>query len=370
MSLRVLQIAPRMAPHIGGVETHVREVSRRLGAFGVEAEVLTTDHLGGLPEHELIDGVPLRRVPAGAGENLFAPGVLGAVEPGRWDLVHVQCVHTFVAPLGMAAARRAGVPYVLTFHAGGHTSRLRNALRRPQLQALRPLLGGAARLIAIADFEIERYSRLLRLPRERFVTIPNGFELPAPRPDAAERSTEGPLIVSCGRLERYKGHHLVIEALPHVLRAIPSARLWIAGRGPEEESLQSLAVDLGVEESVEIGAVDRRQEMSDRLAGASLAVMLSSFETQPLAALEAASLGVPLLVARNSGMAELAEKGLARSVERGAGAEERAAAIVAQLRDPLRPGAVSLPSWDDCAAALADLYRSVCASREPEAQAA
>ncbi len=366
--VRVLQITPRMAPHIGGVETHVREVARRLGGLGVETEVLTTDHLGDLPEHELIDGVPVRRVPARAGENLFAPAVLGAIEPGRWDLVHVQCVHTFVAPFAMLAARRAGVPYVLTFHAGGHTSRWRNAARRPQLEALRPLLAGAEALVAIADFEVERYSRLLRLPRQRFVTIPNGFQLPAPTAGAAREP--GPLIVSCGRLESYKGHHLVLAAMPFVLAAYPEARLWIAGRGPQESALREQARSLGIEGQVEIDAVSDRQEMADRLAGASLAVMLSSFETQPLAVLEAASLGVPLLVAGNSGLAELAEKGLARSVERDADPEVHGAAIAAQLRDPLLPGPVELPSWDDCAAGLAELYGEVCSGRAREVIAA
>jgi glycosyltransferase involved in cell wall biosynthesis len=363
--MRVLQITPRMAPHIGGVETHVREVAGRLTALGVETEVLTTDHLGGLPELELIDGVPIRRVPAHAGENLFAPAVLGAVEPGRWDLVHVQCVHTFVAPFAMLAARRAGVPYVLTFHAGGHTSGWRNAARRPQLGALRPLLSRAAALVAIADFEVERYARMLRLPRERFVTIPNGFELP--RPSAGVARSQAPLIVSCGRLERYKGHHLVLAALPHVLAEHPEARLWIAGRGPEESALREQASRLGVGERVEIGAVSDRQEMADRLAGASLAVMLSSFETQPLAALEAASLGVPLLVAGNSGLAELADKGLARAVARDAGAQAHGLAISGQLRDPLVPGEVDLPSWDDCAGRLADLYGTVGSRRGCEA---
>ncbi len=135
------------------------------------------------------------------------------------------------------------------------------------------------------------------------------------------------------------------------------------GAVPEEAALREQARRLGVDSRVEIGAVSDRQQMADRLAGASLAVMLSSFETQPLAALEAASLGVPLLVARNSGLAELAEKGLARAVERDAGAEAHGRAIVAQLHDPLLPGPIELPSWDDCAAGLAELYGSVCSGR-------
>jgi glycosyltransferase involved in cell wall biosynthesis len=155
-----------------------------------------------------------------------------------------------------------------------------------------------------------------------------------------------------------------------VLAEHPGARLWIAGRGPQESSLREQARRLGVDRRVEIGAVSDRQEMADRLSGASLAVMLSSFETQPLAALEAASLGVPLLVAGNSGLAELADTGLARGVPRDAGAVAHGRAISEQLRDPLVPAAVELPSWDDCAAALAELYGSVCSRRRPEAVAA
>jgi glycosyltransferase involved in cell wall biosynthesis len=363
---RVLQITPRMAPHIGGVETHVREVARRLPAHGVETEVLTTNHSGELPPADLIDGVPVRRVrawPKGS-ENLFAPGIIRGAAEGRWDVIHVQCFHTFVAPLAMAGANLHRVPYVLTFHGGGHSSQLRNALRRPQLTALRPLLARASALVAIADFEIGHYARLLRLPRERFVTIPNGSDLPRPSPGL--EPAPGTLIVSCGRLEEYKGHDLAIAALPHVLREIPDARLWIAGRGPAESALRAQARRLGLGERVEFASLSDRQQLADRLSAAALAVMLSSFETQPLAALEALSLQVPLLVARNSGLAELADKGLARTVDRGDPAEAHARAIVQQIRDPLRVPDFTLPSWDDCASALAALYRSVGDRPDPD----
>jgi glycosyltransferase involved in cell wall biosynthesis len=361
---RVLQVTPRMAPHIGGVETHVREVARRLPEHGVQTEVLTTDHAGDLPPFERIDGVPVRRVrawPSGS-ENLFAPGILRCAEEKRWDVIHVQCFHTFVAPLAMAGACRRGVPYVVTFHGGGHSSRLRNALRRPQLAALRPLLARASALVAIADFEIDRYSRMLGIPRERFVTIPNGSDLPRPSPGLGRAA--GTLIVSCGRLERYKGHDLAIAALPHVLREISDARLWIAGRGPAERELREQARRLGVAHRVEFGALSSRQAMADRLSGASLALLLSSFETQPLAALEALSLDVPLLVAANSGLAELASKGYARWVDREAPPQAHARAIVRQIRDPLEVRDFALPSWDECASALAALYRRVGASAE------
>jgi glycosyltransferase involved in cell wall biosynthesis len=91
--------------------------------------------------------------------------------------------------------------------------------------------------------------------------------------------------------------------------------------------------------------------------GASLVVLLSEFEAHPLAVIEAAALGVPVLVANNSGMNELATAGLAQAVELDASAHEHGLAIVAAMSSP--PSSVHVASWDDCAESLAKLYREV-----------
>jgi hypothetical protein len=85
-----------------------------------------------------------------------------AQEP--WDLVHVESYHTLVAPLAMRRALILGIPYVVTFDEGGHSSRMRYSLRRVQRRALRPLLVRASRLVAVARFEIELYGLELHLP--------------------------------------------------------------------------------------------------------------------------------------------------------------------------------------------------------------
>ncbi|HLW96808.1 MAG TPA: glycosyltransferase family 4 protein, partial [Solirubrobacteraceae bacterium] len=353
-------------PEIGGVEQHVHEVATRLRARGAAVTVVTTDRSGELAPVELLEGVEVRRVPAhprGA-DWCIAPGIARTVRRGEWDLVHVQSYHTFVAPLAMASAARAAIPYVLTFHGGGHTQQARNAGRRAQRAALRPLLARARALIAVAGFEVEEYSRELRLPRERFALIPNGVDLPPPPPGVSPRPPgEGPLIASVGRLERYKGHHRVIAALPHLRAAEPDARVWIAGSGPYEPELRRLAQSLGVADAVEISAVpaSERAEMSRRLSEAGVVVLLSDFETHPIAALEAVSLGRPLLVADGSGLRELAQRGLARSIDAGAAPQALADAILRELRDSLERGPVQLPSWDDCADALLELYERVLA---------
>ena len=360
--LRILMVTPRYFPDMGGVETHVAEVTRRLACAGADVTVLTTDRTGLLPASEQIGGTCVRRVRAWPAQRdyYFAPGIARVIADGPWDLVHCQSYHTFVAPLAMLAARRANIPYVVTFHGGGHSSRLRTALRGGQWALLRPLLAGATRLIAIAKFEIALYSRRLRLPSDRFVFIPNGADLALALHRAAAPA-DGALIVSVGRLERYKGHHHAIAALPEVLKQRPDARLRIVGAGPYEPELRRLAHKLGVSERVAIAPIPPadRQGMAALLSSAALVALLSDYETHPIAALEALALGRPVLATYTAGMEELADRGLVRSIPLGSSAAQVASAMLEQLRRPLAPSRIDLPSWDDCADKLLQLYHLV-----------
>ena len=64
MPLRLLFVTARYAPFMGGIETHTREVGRRLAASGLDVTVLTADPGGRLPDCETRDGVQIRRVRA------------------------------------------------------------------------------------------------------------------------------------------------------------------------------------------------------------------------------------------------------------------------------------------------------------------
>lgn len=360
--LRVLLVTPRYFPMVGGVENHVYQVARRFAGAGVHATILTTDTTGRLPAYELSEGIQIVRVRAWPAHRDYylAPDIYPVVTRAGWDIVHIQSYHTLVAPLGMLAAIRANLPFVVTFHGGGHSSQLRNSARGIQRALLRPLLRRADRLVAIARFEIDLYGRELGLPPERFVLIPNGADIPRVDPPPA-RSPDSSLIASVGRLERYKGHHRLIAALPHILAQRPDARLWIAGEGPYRPELERMAQELGVADRVDIRAIPpvERERMAQELSRAALVVLLSEYETHPLAILEAASLGLPALVADSSGLSELAERGVARAIPLQSSAEQVAAAVLEQLRNPLLPAKIDLPTWDDCAADLLALYQTV-----------
>jgi glycosyltransferase involved in cell wall biosynthesis len=271
--------------------------------------------------------------------------------------VHVQSYHSLVAPAAMLGALRARIPYVVTFHSGGHSSGLRRRLRAPQGAVLKPLLERAAELIAVSAFEAQAFSEALGIARDRFTIVANGAELP----DAGDVQPIAGLVVSVGRLERYKGHHRLIEALPELLRSVPEARLRIVGSGPYERALRRLAQQLGVADRVEIGpvAASDRAAMAAVLGSASVVALLSEYESHGLAALEAASTGRPVLVAGATALQELADAGIAVAVAPDSSPGAIAAALEREMRRPTLPSRAALPSWDGCAEQLLALYRRV-----------
>jgi glycosyltransferase involved in cell wall biosynthesis/GT2 family glycosyltransferase len=366
--LRILQVTPRFAPFAGGVETHTQEVARRLAERGHLVTVATTDPDGSLPRLDRQDGVEIRRVRAWPRDRdwYFAPGLLPIVARGRWDIVHLQGAHTLVPPVGALGGLLGRRRMVLTFHSGGHSSAIRTAMRPVQWALMAPLLRRVRNLVGVSRFEADRFAKTLGVSRSRFAVIPNGSDLPNAREvlDRARSSTaiDGePLLLSFGRLERYKGHHRVLAAMPAILAARPGARLRIAGAGPYEGSLRAQAQRLGVGDRVEIGPVERTA-LGALLDRADLVLLLSEYESQGIAVMEALAHGRPVLVADTSGLSELADRGLVDGIDIASSSEAVARAVLDALDRPRDATSTpDLPTWDDTVDALEKLYRRVVA---------
>ncbi len=358
---RIAMVSANAFPVMGGVETHIHEVAPRIAEAGFEVTVLTTDRSRSLPAREMVNGVLIRRVPAypQAADYYVAPGLARLVAHGRWDIVHCQGYHTFVPPLAMISAAQAGIPYMLTFHSGGHPSTTRNRLRGAQRQALRPLLSRARKLVAVSHFEARFFSETLHIPAEHFVTIRNGAAM-APPSKPVRIDPQKPLILSVGRLERYKGHHVLIDALPFVLREVPGARLQIVGAGQYEPELRARAAASGLDDRIVIGSIDPvdREGMARTVASASVVALLSEYEANPVAVMEALALGRRVLVADTSGLSELAREGLVAATPIDSTPEQIARALLDVMSQP-EPENLDLPTWDESASRLADVYREV-----------
>jgi glycosyltransferase involved in cell wall biosynthesis len=331
-------------------------------ARGHDVTVLTTAFEPMPTGETTVEGVRVVRLRAWPADFdfYFTPALFSWIKAGKWDIVHCQGYHTFVAPIAMAAAIASHQRFIVTFHSGGHSSIVRRSLRPLQQQLLRPMLKRADRLIGVSQFETDFFRRRLRLPASHFATISNGVS-----PDFLEvyAESEGSrtIICSVGRLERYKGHHRVIEALPELRKLVPDVALMIVGDGPYRSRLDSLARRLGVREIVEFITIDpgERRRMAELFRSAQLITLLSDYESQGVVGLEAIAVGRPLLVADGTALAELGRFGEVSVVPPVADKHSLAGLIARKLRDNVSPPRDLVPVWDNTADELETLYFDV-----------
>jgi glycosyltransferase involved in cell wall biosynthesis len=115
----------------------------------------------------------------------------------------------------------------------------------------------------------------------------------AGRAPAPRTGTDGPALITTGRLVPNKGQELLIRMLPRVLERWPRCTLTIIGEGPARQSLERLAAELGVARQVKmLGLCD---DVGERLAQADLFVYASWFEGFANAMAEAIAHGLPVV---------------------------------------------------------------------------
>ena len=135
--------------------------------------------------------------------------------------------------------------------------------------------------------------------RRSMVLIVHGLDAPAPTRsrEAARRlfnlPLSQPVILNVGRLTAQKNQDVLIRALA----CLPQAHLVLAGAGPKQDSLHTLAVTLGVDDRLHMLGALPADDIADLYAAADLFVFPSTWETFGLAAVEAAMVGMPMVVA-------------------------------------------------------------------------
>jgi len=121
--VKIAQICPRYYPDIGGVETHVKEISERLVKRGLDVEVICTDPTGKLHKHETINGVTVTRFRSFAPSEAyyFAPQIYFHLRNHRYGIIHAHSYHAL--PALFAALAKGGRRLIFTphYHSEGHT---------------------------------------------------------------------------------------------------------------------------------------------------------------------------------------------------------------------------------------------------------
>ncbi|CAM3680824.1 glycosyltransferase family 4 protein [Marinicrinis lubricantis] len=120
------------------------------------------------------------------------------------------------------------------------------------------------------------------------------------------------VMMTLSRLVRRKGHDMVIQAMPEILKQIPEAVYLIVGDGPEKERLQQLAQSCGVQNAVIFaGRASDGEEIHKFYNTCDLFIMASrhlkvkgDVEGFGIVFLEASCCGKPVVAGNSGGIAE------------------------------------------------------------------
>lgn len=203
------------------------------------------------------------------------------------------------------ACRRRGIPYVFTAHGSYNVVAMDRSRRRKALYMLlfeNRMLRGARAVHCIGRSELEALEA--RLPGLPTVLVPNGQAAVAASPEAKSKSTE-PVFGFVGRLDRFtKGLDLLVDAFDAYRRRGGAGRLVLIGGGEDENRIRQDVRGRNLEAFVDFAGPRFGQEKLDLMAGFSAFFHPSRNEGMPTAVLEAAALGLPVVVSRETNTAE------------------------------------------------------------------
>jgi glycosyltransferase involved in cell wall biosynthesis len=122
-----------------------------------------------------------------------------------------------------------------------------------------------------------------------------------------DRGVIHPRLVSTRNFESRYAVDLVVRAFAEVKKKIPSARLLLAGTGPEEATIRALVGGLGLAAEVEFCGAVPRDRIGEVLDRADVFVNASRLDNMPVSILEAFAAGLPVVSSASGGIPYLVE---------------------------------------------------------------
>lgn len=174
--------------------------------------------------------------------------------------------------------------------------------------------------VAVSEQNRQVLSRSFNLPKQKLACIYNGADFTQDFQDQRNETTsqvrqrlcselgissDAKLVLTVGRLCWQKGYHLLVQAIPHLLREFPNLHFVWVGNGESRDDLIQQLQDYSIENKVSM--LGYRTDVKDWLSIANLFVFPSLYEGQPFALLEAMARGLPIVASDASGIPELIE---------------------------------------------------------------
>ena len=221
---------------------------------------------------------------------------------GQFDVIHAHDWLTYFA--GIAAKRVSGKPLVVHMHAtefdrsGENINRRVYAIEKAGMQA-------ADRVIAVSELTRRIVIGKYGIPAEKVVTVHNAVRFGESEDAVPERAVKDKVVTFLGRITYQKGPDYFVEAAAKVLQRVPDVRFVMAGSGDLMNHVVRRVAQLGIADRFHFtgflkgGEVQRMFRLSD------VYVMPSVSEPFGISPLEAMRSGVPVIISRQSGVAEV-----------------------------------------------------------------
>lgn len=221
---------------------------------------------------------------------------------GQFDVIHAHDWLTYFA--GIAAKRVSGKPLVVHMHAtefdrsGENINRRVYAIEKAGMQA-------ADRVIAVSELTRRIVIGKYGIPAEKVVTVHNAVRFGESEDAVPERAVKDKVVTFLGRITYQKGPDYFVEAAAKVLQRVPDVRFVMAGSGDLMNHVVRRVAQLGIADRFHFtgflkgGEVQRMFRLSD------VDVMPSVSEPFGISPLEAMRSGVPVIISRQSGVAEV-----------------------------------------------------------------
>ncbi|AFM43286.1 glycosyltransferase [Desulfosporosinus acidiphilus SJ4] len=260
------------------------------------------------------------------------------------DVIHAHVAH----PDGAAAlkfGRKHHLPVVVTIHGQDFAYTLKRS--RTCADSVRAALKGASQVILVSQklknqYGLETWADDL----SKYNVIYNGVDLEdvvlssgseeTPTADSDNKFGARKRLLSVGFLRPDKGHDVVLQALPALIREFPELEYRIVGDGSERQRLETLTTDLGLRDHVVfLGSLPHTEAMRE-MADCDVFILPSWKEAFGVVYLEAMAHGKPIIGTQGEGIAEILETTEVGKAVPPKDVQAVAAAVGELFRDPKR----------------------------------
>lgn len=284
--------------HLYGGALQVFYLMRGLAERGVTNVLVAPEHSAILGESGGCATLhPLRW--KGDGDVAVVGRILKAIRQHSPDIVHLHS-RRGADVFGLLAARRAGVPAVVT----------RRVDNREPAWLARIKYGLAAKVVAISE-GIAAVLRAEGVPAQHVITVHSAVDTSAYAApcqqdffrEALQLSSDAPTLGVIAQLIPRKGHRYLLDVLPAILATHLKLEVLVFGRGPLESELRRQLAEPRYDGRVRL--VGFREDLPRLIGCLDLVVHPADMEGLGVSLLQAAAAGVPMIASRAGGIPEV-----------------------------------------------------------------